>query len=356
MMGNVWTRAMALTTPEQDRALFLKDMGVTAMALTAATFLLTVLLLRFIIPVLRAKKIGQSIREEGPSWHQSKAGTPTMGGIGFIRAILIVLAVFAVIVSVVPSFSNVGFQLIPLALALCLGVAHAMIGFVDDYCKLLKKQNEGLTAIQKFLLQVFVTAAYLILMRCTGHLETALYIPFAGVSLELGWVAYVVYLLVIVGFVNSTNLTDGLDGLASCVCAVVCGFMILTAFRMQSPELSALSCTLLGGMLGFLVYNHHPAKVFMGDTGSLFLGGIIMGGAIMTGQLLVFVLAGLVFVIEMLSSLLQITFFKLTHGKRIFKMAPLHHHFEKCGLNEVQIVALFAGVSVLFCVAAWFGL
>ena len=331
----------------------IKEMGLPAAILLVGTFLLSTLLLHFIIPILRAKKIGQSIREEGPSWHQSKAGTPTMGGIGFIMAILLALVVFAIVWVV---NDNDATRLIPLALALCLGVAHAMIGFVDDYCKLIKKQNEGLTAKQKLFLQLFVTAAYLAMMGCTNHLVTDLYIPFFGVTWHLGWGAYIVYLLVIVGFVNSTNLTDGLDGLAATICSVVCAFMILYAFRAGSPMLSALATTLLGGMLGFLVYNHHPAKVFMGDTGSLFLGGLIMGCAIMEGQLLIFVLAGFMFVIEMLSTLLQVTFFKLTHGKRIFKMAPLHHHFEKCGWNEGQIVALFAGVSVLFCVAAWFGL
>lgn len=332
-----------------------KQMGLPALILLVGTFLLSALLLHFIIPVLRAKKIGQSIREEGPSWHQSKAGTPTMGGIGFIMAILVMLLVFSVVW--VARQQNPT-ELIPMALALCLGVAHAMIGFVDDYCKLIKKQNEGLTAKQKLFLQLFVTAAYLAMMGCTVGLETRLSIPFVdglmGGPLELGWIAYVLYLLVIVGFVNSTNLTDGLDGLAASVCSVVCVFMVLTAFRSDSPMLSALATTLLGGMLGFLVYNHHPAKVFMGDTGSLFLGGLIMGCAIMQGQLLVFVLAGFVFVIEMLSTLLQVVFFKLTHGKRIFKMAPLHHHFEKCDWTEWPIVGLFVGVSVLFCVAAWF--
>ena len=194
-------------------------------------------------------------------------------------------------------------------------------------------------------------------MKVTGYLSTALYIPFVGIKIELGWFAYVVYLLVTVGFINSTNLTDGLDGLASSVCAAVCVFMTVTAFTVwQSPELAVLATALLGGMLGFLVYNHHPARIFMGDTGSLFLGGIIIGCAMMQGQLLTFVIAGFVFVFEMLSSLLQVVYFKLTHGKRLFKMAPFHHHLEKCGWGEGKIVAAFTVVSLILCAVAYFGI
>ncbi len=327
--------------------------AIVSAAVCVTAFILTAIFGRVILPILRARKVGQIIREEGPAWHAGKAGTPTMGGICFIFAFLLTIAVVVIYESVAGQGS---FALIPVALVVCLGVGNAMIGFVDDYAKLLKKRNEGLTPMQKLVLQVAVAGGFIALMAITDNLATAFRIPFTSYSLELGWFAYVVYLLVIVGFVNSTNLTDGLDGLASSVCAVVALFMTMVGIRTWSPELATVSSALLGGMLGFLLYNHHPAKMFMGDTGSLFLGGVIMGGAVMAGELLAFVLAGLVFVLEMLSSLLQVVFFKLTHGKRLFKMAPLHHHFEKCGWSEVGIVCLFSFVTVLLCVLAWFSL
>ena len=245
--------------------------------------------------------------------------------------------------------------LIPLALAVLFALGNAAIGFIDDYCKLVKHQNEGLTERQKLLLQLVLTAAYLAMLRASGHLETSLRIPFTDMRLELSWFAYPVYLLVMVGFVNATNLTDGLDGLASSVCATVAAFTLLLAVWRRDADSTVLAATLLAGMLGFLVFNHHPAQMFMGDTGSLFLGGVIMGCAMMAGELLLFVLAGFVFVADMLTSLLQRWYFRLTHGKRLFPIAPIHHSFEKWGFGEYAVMGLFAGVSALFCVLAWFG-
>lgn len=327
--------------------------GILAAAVVLTSFVLTAIFGHIILPILRARKVGQIIREEGPSWHMGKTGTPTMGGICFILAFLLTVAAVVIYQSIT---SGGKYDLIAVALIVCYGVGNAMIGFVDDYAKLLKKQNEGLTPKQKMVLQVAVAAGFIALMAITGHLTTALRIPFTSWEWELGWFAYVVYLLVLVGFVNSTNITDGLDGLASSVSAVCALFITLVGIKTASPELASVSAALLGGVLGFLLYNHYPAKMFMGDTGSLFLGGVIMGCALLAGELLLFVLAGLVFVIEMLSSLLQVVYFKLTHGKRLFKMAPLHHHFEKCHWSEVAIVCLFAGVTVLLCILAWFGL
>lgn len=327
--------------------------GILAAAVAVTSFILTAIFGRIILPILRARKVGQIIREEGPTWHMGKTGTPTMGGLCFIFAFLLTVAAVVIYKSAVGAED---FDLIAVALIVCFAVGNAMIGFVDDYAKLLKKQNEGLTPKQKMVLQVAVAAGFIALMAITKHLTTAFRIPFTDISLELGWFAYVVYLLVLVGFVNSTNITDGLDGLASSVCAVVAVFTVMLAIKTASAELATVASALLGGMLGFLLYNRHPAKMFMGDTGSLFLGAVIMGCAVMTGELLTFVLAGLVFVCEMLSSLLQVVYFKLTHGKRLFRMAPLHHHFEKCGWGEIGIVCLFAGVTALFCLAAWFGI
>ena len=331
---------------------------VTAITIGAA-FLLTLLFGRIALPILRAKKAGQPINEYVHA-HQSKAGTPTMGGIAFVPAFLAVMAgvaVFAVTLNM-----RRGETLIPVALVCLYGLANSAIGFVDDYFKLLRRHNEGLTEKQKFLLQVVAAAAFLAMMAITGNLTTALHIPFTDIYWELSWFAYPVYLIVMVGFVNATNITDGLDGLASSICATVTIFMMVTGVFAFVETLDdrdiytgVMGAALLGCVLGFLIYNHHPAKMFMGDTGSLFLGAVIMGCGIMAGELLLFVLAGFMFVIEMLSSLLQRTYYKLSHGKRIFKMAPLHHHFEKCGWKETDIVWLFTLISLVFCAAAWLG-
>lgn len=316
-----------------------------------ASFLVTVLLGRWIIPILKDKKMGQIIREEGPSWHQTKAGTPTMGGICFIMAILLVCAGFTVFYALRSEQST----LIPLALTLALGVFNGMVGFVDDYCKLIKKQNEGLKAWQKFSLQIVAAILYIVALVATGYLDTSLVIPFISVEIELGFFYYIFALFLITGMVNSVNLTDGIDGLASSVTLVVMGFFAVVAFDVMSESLTLISATLIGGMIGFLVYNLHPAKVFMGDTGSLFLGGIVTGCAFLINNPLVIVIAGGIYVLEAVSDIIQVGVYKMTH-KRVFKMAPIHHHFEKCGWNEGKIVGVFTTVTLLLCIVAWFGL
>ena len=332
--------------------------AIYAAILGGAAFLLTLLFGRIALPILRAKKAGQPINEYVHA-HQSKAGTPTMGGIAFVPAFLATM--LGLVLFTVTLGAKKGETLIPIALVSLYALANAAIGFVDDYFKLLRRHNEGLTEKQKLILQVVAAAAFLAMMGITDNLTTALHIPFTDIRWELSWFAYPVYLIVMVGFVNATNITDGLDGLASSICATVAAFMVvMDALAMANGIESAgyvgvMGGALLGCVLGFLVYNHHPAKMFMGDTGSLFLGAVIMGCGILAGELLLFVLAGFMFVIEMLSSLLQRVYFKLTHGKRIFKMAPLHHHFEKCDWTEVEIVTVFTVVSAVFCILAFFG-
>ena len=319
-----------------------------------AVFCLSVVALYFLIPLLRAKKIGQNIYELGPIWHkEQKQGVPTMGGMGFIPPFLLVLAIFAVLYLIVAGAASAS-VLIPFALALLLAASNAVIGFIDDYCKLLKKQNQGLTAKQKLFLQLVFASAYVAMMAITGNLHTDLAIPFTGIVLQLGWVAYPVYIIVIAGFVNATNLTDGIDGLASSITAVVSLFLTVVAVITLQGGMGVISAALFGAVCAFLVFNHYPACVFMGDTGSLFIGGVLMGCAFMAHMEVPVLIAGLVFVVEMLSSLLQVVYFKLTHGKRLFKMAPLHHHFEKCHWSEKKIVAVFSLVSVLLCVLAYF--
>ena len=320
-------------------------------AVLCVSFVLTAILGKLIIPILRAKKIGQHILEIGPRWHRSKEGTPTMGGICFILAILLTLLGALVLYAV----RGTQAKLIGLALTMALAVANGMIGFVDDFYKLVKKQNEGLKPYQKTVLQFAVAIFYLCLLRVLGYIDTTLHIPFTEITVELGVVYYVFAALVIYFMVNSVNLTDGIDGLASSVTVVVFGFFAFVGLHALNASVSLLSAAILGGLLGFLIYNLNPARVFMGDTGSLFLGGAVTGAAFLIGEPLLLLILGGVYVIESLSVILQVGSFKLRQ-KRIFKMAPIHHHFEKCGWKENKIVVIFSAVTLLLCVLAWFGL
>ncbi len=321
------------------------------------TFALTAAISHKLIPVLKSKKMGQKILEIGPRWHKSKEGTPTMGGIAFIAATVIVAAL-ACIASAL--WGDIG-SVLPFVYVLLYGVLNGLIGVIDDSAKLRKKQNEGLTARQKYLLQLVAAALFLILMSVTGIVDTTLYIPFVGVTWKLGFFYYVIALLLLTGMVNSINLTDGIDGLASGVTLVVGIFFAAAAFFASqaasvAPALSLIGATLIGGTLGFLVYNFYPARVFMGDTGSLYLGGMVVGASFLLGNPLIVVVCGIVYICETASVMLQVTYFKLTHGKRLFRMAPIHHHFEQCGWSEVKIVSVFTAVTALACLVAWFGL
>ena len=329
----------------------MKEQLIEFLAVGVSSFILTAVLCHYIIPILRRKKIGQAIREEGPDWHKSKAGTPTMGGICFIMAIMIALLGATVWYAVKGEQRS----LIPLALTMALAVMNGMIGFVDDYCKLLKKQNEGLTARQKFLLQLVVAIIYVVLLKLLGYVNTALHIPFTEIYVELGAVYYIFAVILIVGIVNSVNLTDGVDGLASTVTLVVAGFFALVAFRFANPSLTLISGGLIGAMIGFLIFNLNPAKVFMGDTGSLFLGGAVTGAAFIINEPMIIFIVGGIYVLESVSVILQVLCFKTLH-RRIFKMAPIHHHFEKSGWKENKVVAVFSLVTLALCVVAWFGL
>ena len=328
--------------------------GIEALLMALAVFLLTVLATRLILPVLRAKKLNQPINMYVTE-HAGKAGTPTMGGICFIIATLIATLIWIILEKCDALGEENKRALLPFALTLCLGVGNGLIGFIDDYKKLVKKENEGLSETQKFMLQIFVAAAYLCMMGMTGNLPTAFKIPFFSVSLELGWFAYVIYLVIIVGFVNSTNITDGIDGLASSVGISVAMALIVMSVILGARYTGVVSGMLLGALLGFLVFNHYPAKVFMGDTGSLFIGGIVMGCAISEGQLISVILMSLVFIFEMFSSLWQRLYYKMTHGKRFFKKAPVHHHFQLLGWSEIKIVTVFFVVSLLLCAVGVLG-
>lgn len=322
--------------------------GIEMLIVALAVFVCTVAITKVVLPVLRAKKLGQNISGYVPE-HATKQGTPTMGGICFIMATLAVMLVWIVLEMIGRKNELVGDKkIIVMVFTLVFGVANAMIGFIDDYAKLVKKQNEGLTDKQKMALQIVAAAGYLAAMALYDGITTSFNIPFTSISLNLGYFAYPIYLLVIVGFVNSTNITDGLDGLASSVCLSVAMGIVLLSAIFSWRYTGIIGATLVGATIGFLVFNHYPAKIFMGDTGSLYIGGIIMGCAVAEGELVIFIIMSLLFILEMLSSLWQRVYFKLTHGKRFFKMAPIHHHFQKMNWSEVKIVTVFFIVSLIF--------
>jgi len=303
---------------------------------------------RVILPALRRMKAGQSIREDGPKWHAGKAGTPTMGGLMFILGIAVAL--------LTAGWGELAQGVYTHLYVFTFALVFGAIGFFDDYEKVHKHRNLGLTALQKFLLQVAAAMVFLALMRLEGMLTPDLYVPFLHIHLHLSWPVYLTLAaFIIVGTVNAVNITDGLDGLAATVTVPVALFFVSVATWWGLTQLGIFAGALLGGLLGFLLYNAHPAKVFMGDTGSLFLGGAVAGLAFAFDMPLVLALVGVIYLLETLSDIIQVTYFKATHGKRIFRMAPLHHHFELCGWGEVKIVAVFTAVSALFCALAYFG-
>ena len=313
-----------------------------------ASFILTALVSRFIIPILKSRKMGQYIKDIGPRWHKSKEGTPTMGGISFILAISAVAAV-ALLINPSGAINVIAIML--------LGILNALIGFIDDYQKLIKKNNDGLGEMQKTFLQLLAGGIYLFVMRVSGLVDTKLEIPFSDIELELGIFYYVLALALIWGMTNSTNITDGIDGLAATVTFVVGSFFAVCSFYLGNRPAELVSGLLIGGMLGFLVYNLNPARVFMGDTGSLYIGGIITGIAFAINEPFVVVICGLVYVLEFASSALQRYVYILSgRKKRLFKMAPIHHHFEQCGWSENKIVAIFSATTAVCCVVAWFAI
>lgn len=314
----------------------------------AVGFLLTLLIGRFLIPELRKLKAGQEIRADGPRWHAGKAGTPTMGGIMFIIGTGVTVVVLGWPQMLAGEFAHLYVYLFALVFGL--------IGFVDDYRKVRQHQNEGLTAKQKFVLQLAAAVVFLCLMRYERLLTNELYVPFANVTLTVNWIVYLIFAaFVIVGCVNAVNLTDGIDGLATGVTFVVMVFFTATAMAVYGAGLSLFPAALTGGLAAFFVYNHHPAKVFMGDTGSLFLGGAVAAMAFALDVPLILISVGVIYIAETVSDIIQVGYFKATHGKRFFKMAPLHHHLELCGWSETKLVTVFSLITLAGCTLAWLG-
>ena len=314
------------------------------LSVAVLSFAVTALLGRWLIPELHKLKFGQTIREVGPKWHKNKQGTPTMGGIMFILGIALAM------IACLPVFYALGVEetflmKVRVFAGLGMAVAFGAIGFMDDYIGIVKKRNLGLTEKQKLVLQFAVAIAYFSSLGLSGD-STATLIPFVG-QVDLGFFYYILAAILLVGLVNAVNFTDGIDGLDSTVSFFAFLGMALCAGALSMTGLSALGVAAAAGCLGFLVWNWHPAKVFMGDTGSLFLGGMV--GALAFGMDLPILLlpVGLVYWAEILSVVLQVSYFKATHGKRLFKMSPIHHHFEMCGWSEMKICGVFGLVSLL---------
>ena len=311
---------------------------------------------KYYIPWLRKQKAGQKIREDGPTWHQSKSGTPTMGGVIFILA----TAVGILTVGFEGMLHGNYVHLSVFVFALVFGG----IGFLDDWEKIKKKQNLGLTAKSKFMLQLAAALLFVVLMERFSITSTDVYVPFFNKFVHVNtWLYFALSAFIIVGTVNAVNITDGIDGLATGTSIPVLLFFVTVAFYVGTEYLQAgiFASSLLGGLIGFLFYNFNPAKVFMGDTGSLFLGGAIAALAFAYDMPLILITLGIVYIIETLSDIIQICYFKITHGKRIFRMAPFHHHLEMGGWSgkkwtEKELFVLFTMVSLVFAVISFLGI
>ena len=306
------------------------------------SFAVSLVLGPVVIPFLRKLKMRQTERTDGVQSHLKKAGTPTMGGV-IILASIIVTSLFYV-----KDYPKI----IPV---LFLTVAFGLIGFLDDYLKVVMKRSDGLFPMQKMALQIVVTAIFAYYIVEVADIPLTLLIPFSGgQQWDIGWLAVPVLFVAVIGTVNGTNFTDGLDGLASSVTVLVATFFTVVAIGTKSG-VEPITCAVVGALLGFLLFNVYPASVFMGDTGSLALGGFVAGTAYMMQMPLYIIIVGFIYLAEVASVILQVTYFKKTGGKRLFKMAPIHHHFELCGWSETRVVAVFSIVTAILCLVALMG-
>ena len=306
------------------------------------SFILTTAIAPIFIPFLLKLKVGQTVRDDGPESHLKKNGTPTMGGIiiliGFIGGSVIFCS----------RYSNT----IPIML---MTIGFGLIGFIDDYIKVVLKRSMGLRAWQKLLLQIIVTAIFAVYLTKVSGVNLLLRVPFTnGYMLDLSWFSYVILFIAVLGTVNGANMTDGVDGLASSVTIVIAIYFAIIAV-LENMGLEPTSLALIGSLLGFLVFNCYPAKVFMGDTGSLALGGYVIATAYMLNMPLYVIIVAVIYLVENISVMLQVSYFKITKGKRLFKMAPIHHHFEKSGWSETKVVTVFTIVSIFAAVIGYLG-
>lgn len=314
-------------------------MDYTVLIPVIIAFVLSVVMGPVIIPILRKLKMGQTEREEGVKSHLKKAGTPTMGGV------IILLSVVITSVFYIRDYPDI----IPI---LFVTLGFGLIGFLDDYLKVVMKRSDGLYPKQKMALQIVVTAVFAFYLVKFSDVSLAMLIPFSGGKyLNIGWLAIPLLFIAVIGTVNGVNFTDGLDGLASSVTVLVATFFTVVAIGTGSG-ISPITCAVVGALLGFLLFNVYPASVFMGDTGSLALGGFVASTAYMLQMPIFILLVGLIYLVEVLSVMIQVTYFKKTGGKRIFKMAPIHHHFELCGWSETRVVAVFSIITAILCLIA----
>lgn len=320
------------------------NIGLILIFTALIALVITAVLGMALIPYLHRLKFGQTILDIGPAWHKSKQGTPTMGGLMFIIGIPVAVLCGYIMLQY-SEFGQIGsISEIRLFSSIGLALAYGAIGFLDDYIKVVKKQNMGLSARQKYLLQLIVCVCYLGLLNFFGDAATTVAIPFLG-NIDIGILYYPLMVIVITGFVNAVNLTDGIDGLASTVTLVYAIVMIVIAGILHLTQTSMIAAALAGGCLGFLIWNFYPAKVFMGDTGSMFLGGLVVALAFETGMPLLLIFTGVIYWMEAFSVMLQVASYK-TRKKRIFKMSPIHHHFEMSGYSEIKIVVVFSIVGL----------
>ena len=321
---------------------------------------LTALILKWLIPYLVKKKIGQPILELGPNWHMNKQNTPTMGGISFIVASSLVFLTLSVVIALTFKSGSAEYKnkyLIAIV-GFAFAIVNGFIGVIDDSAKVFKRKNEGLSEIAKLVLQFVVTAIYLTVLAFLTDFNTELLIPIINVKLDLGIFYYLVNAIFIVGILNAVNFTDGIDGLASSVTMTVALFFATVGFSLVSVGVTLMAGVIMGGLVGFLFFNAHPAKVFMGDTGSLFLGGIVIGMAYTINMPIIVILVGIIYIVELFSVIIQRGVFKITRklygeGKRVFRMAPYHHHLEKGGWGERKICVVFSLVTFIASVVAF---
>ena len=303
------------------------------------SFALSVVMGPLIIPVLRKLKMGQTEREEGVKSHLKKAGTPTMGGVIILLSVVITSVIY------IKDYPKI----IPI---LFVTLGFGLIGFLDDYLKVVMKRSDGLFPKQKMALQIVVTSIFAFYIIKFTDVSLAMLIPFTGGKYwNIGWLAIPLLFIAVIGTVNGVNFTDGLDGLASSVTVLVATFFTVVAIGTESG-IEPVTCAVVGALLGFLLFNVYPASVFMGDTGSLALGGFVASTAYMLQMPVFILIVGLIYLVEVLSVIIQVTYFKKTGGKRIFKMAPIHHHFELCGWSETRVVAVFSIITALLCLIA----
>ena len=303
------------------------------------SLVIALLLGKILIPFLKSIKMGKKILDIGPRWHKSKEGTPYLGGLLFIAGTLAAVLIFAFTVKrETGSYADI--------YTLIMAICYALIGFVDDYAQRLRERNEGLTAVQKLALEFPVAIIYTVIMRYSGEITSELFIPFANINIEMGIFYYICLVLGIVFIVNSVNIHDGIDGMCGTDTSIIMVMYIIIFYLNGNNPGLILTSACLGGLIGYLYYNFYPAKIFMGDTGSSFLGGMVVGIAIWLNIPILLVLFGFVYIIDILSDIIQVASYKLRR-KRVFKMAPLHHHFEMCGWSEYKIVSVAALITLV---------